>query len=75
MVNYLIIDWKLSTKQACEALSLARSMYYYEYKDKLDKEIINKLNELVEVHPTYGFWKLYGMIRNQGYQWNAKRKS
>ncbi len=34
---------------------------------------MDKLQEWIELKPTEGFWKLYGRIRNEGYQWNHKR--
>ena len=48
-------------------------MYYYQYKRLDDEEIIDHLQRLAEEHPTYGFWMMYHMLRNQGYTWNHKR--
>ena len=47
-------------------------MWYYQSK-KDDTEVINKLNELAESHPTRGFDEYYGRIRQQGFKWNRKR--
>ncbi len=70
---YLKQRHDLSIKQACLLLNLARSMYYYGHKDKSDDLLINLLNQLAAKHPSYGFWKLYHMIRKKGYKWNHKR--
>jgi len=47
-------------------------MYYYTSK-KDDEEIIRKLSELSEKHPTRGFDTYYGKIRLEGILWNRKR--
>jgi putative transposase len=38
-----------------------------------DQPIIDALLALVEKHPSYGFRKLYVLLRRQGYRWNHKR--
>ncbi len=52
---------------------MSRATYQYKHKDKDDKEIINLLAELVEKHPSIGFWKCYHRLRRQGHKWNHKR--
>lgn len=52
---------------------MSRATYQYKHKDKDDKEIINLLAELVEKHPSIGFWKCYHRLRRQGHNWNHKR--
>ena len=47
-------------------------MYYYRSKQTDDKELIDLLDQLAESHPTYGFRKLFKMIRKQGYVYNHK---
>lgn len=54
-------------------LSLHRSIYYYKPKIKNDSPIIKALNALAEKHPTYGFKKMFSMLRLQGCFWNHKR--
>ena len=52
---------------------MPRATYQYKHKSKDDQEIINLLAELVEKHPSIGFWKCYHRLRRQGYEWNHKR--
>ena len=47
-------------------------MWYYQSK-KDDTEVIDKLNELAQSHPTRGFDEYFGRIRQQGFKWNRKR--
>jgi putative transposase len=73
-VDYLHKNHLLKISQACKIVSLCRSMYYYKASiNKDDQKIISLLNELAEKHPTYGFWKLFHSLKNQGHAWNHKK--
>ena len=48
-------------------------MYYYKPKGKDDSAIIEALDRLAQEHPTYGFRKMFRMLRHQGHLWNHKR--
>ena len=73
-MGYLVKDEDLSIRQACLAVKLSLSAYYYRFKEKTeDKVIIDLLEKLAEKHPTYGFKKLYYLLRTEGCLWNHKR--
>ena len=70
----MIDQHNLSIRQACRIVNIPRSTYQYKIKNKdSDLQIIQELGELVEKHPSIGFWKCYHRLRGQGYQWNHKR--
>jgi putative transposase len=55
-------------------LHLSLSVYYYRPKPKIkDKQIIEALDRLAELFPTYGFKKMYHLLRSEGHKWNHKR--
>jgi len=54
-------------------LNLSTSVLYYKPKPKNDAPVIDKLSNLAERHSTYGFWKMYDMIRLEQLIWNHKR--
>ena len=62
----------ISTVRACRIVGLSTSAAYYKSR-KDDSEVITKLQELAEKHPTRGFGVYYGRIRNEGLIWNHKR--
>ena len=74
MVDHMRAHHSLSTRKSCQAVGLSRSVHAYESKRKQgDQPIIDALLALVEKHPSYGFRKLYVLLRRQGHHWNHKR--
>ena len=72
LAHHMINEKGVSERQACKALAIPRSSYQYTPKPKNDREVINKLTELVDQHPAIGFWQAYYRIRRQGFRWNHK---
>lgn len=69
----MLVQEKLSVRQACKLLDLPRSVLMYVRKTKDDSSLIEALHELVDKHPTIGFWKCYYRMRRKGYDCNHKR--
>ena len=66
---------ELSVRRACDLVGLARSAWYDEPQDCLvrDREVIEALEDVVEKHRRWGFWKCFDWLRNEGKPWNHKR--
>lgn len=73
MVDYARDVFSLSVRAGCRLLDISRSVYNYSPDVDRDLPIIEKLSELVEKYPRYGFPKLFALIKRQGYKWNHKR--
>jgi putative transposase len=69
----MLVQEKLSVRRACQLVSLPRSVLMYKKKPKDDSSLIEALHELVDKHPTIGFWKCYYRMRRKGYCCNHKR--
>jgi len=69
----LLVQEKLSVRRACKLVSLARSVMMYRKVPKDDSSLIEALHQLVEKHPTIGFWKCYYRLRRKGFDCNHKR--
>ncbi|MCP4459885.1 MAG: transposase [Cytophagales bacterium] len=55
-------------------VNLSLSVYYYRFKREAEDEvIIRHLEGLSERYPTYGFRKMFHLLRSQGHLWNHKR--
>ena len=63
----------MSVRQACKLVSLPRSAMTYKKVCRDDSSLIKALNELVEKHPSIGFWKCYYRLRRKGLDCNHKR--
>ena len=69
----MLVQEKLSVRQACKLLSLPRSVMTYRKVPKDDSSLIEALNQLVEKHPSIGFWKCYYRLRRKGLNCNHKK--
>jgi len=70
-----VAEGRLSAQRACRLAGLSRSAWYKKPDDRLerDAEVIDALQELVEKHPRWGFWKYHDRLRLNGRPWNHKR--
>jgi len=69
----LLVHEKLSIRRACKLVSLPRSVMTYHKVPRDDGSLIEALHQLVEKHPTIGFWKCYYRLRRKGCDCNHKR--
>lgn len=65
----------MSVRSSCKLVGLSRSAWYKAVRDwqEYDRELVVALQELVESHNRWGFWKYYGRLRLDGHPWNHKR--
>ncbi len=63
----------MSIRQACRTLSLSRTVFRYQPDTRRDEAVIQRLTEVAERYPRYGFKKLFQVLRRQGHVWNHKR--
>jgi putative transposase len=69
----MVQDYRVSHRQACKEVGIARSSYHYHHKSNEDQLLIDLLQQLVDKHPAIGFWQCYYRIRRMGHEWNHKR--
>lgn len=64
----------MSISQACRVANIDRKTYRYQPKKKQDDKVIETLLKTLSAqHPTYGFGKLFNLIRLKDYCFNHKR--
>jgi len=64
----------VSVSQACRVTNMDCKTYRYQPKKKQGDKMIEKLlKTLAAQHPTYGFQKLFNLIRLKNYSFNHKR--
>lgn len=69
----MVTEKHVSVRQACRIVSIPRSAVFYRPAKRDDSSLIEALHELVDKHPTIGFWKCYYRLRRKGYGCNHKR--
>ena len=69
----MVTEKNVSVRQACKIVALPRSTIGYICKPRNDNSLIEALGELVDKHPTIGFWKCYYRLRRKGFDCNHKR--
>jgi len=63
----------MSLRQAGTLFQISTSVYYYRAKRRDDREVIEQLSSLADLHRTWGFWMMYHRLRKLQYMWNHKR--
>lgn len=69
----MLVQDKVSIRRACKLVSLPRSVMAYQKTLRDDSSLIDALHQLVEKHPSIGFWKCYHRLRRKDYSCNHKR--
>jgi putative transposase len=72
-VTHAVVVHGMSIRKACVSLGMSRSHYAYAPRPRDDSEVIAALSGLAEAKPTWGFSKLFSVLRAQGRPWNHKR--
>ncbi|WP_097010305.1 IS3 family transposase [Pseudodesulfovibrio profundus] len=72
-VMHMVNAFELSLRKACAAMGISRSYYAYKPHPRDDSDVIAALTELAEKKPTWGFSKLFNVLRQQDKPWNHKK--
>jgi len=74
LVGQLISSYRISVKRACSVCQQSRGGWYQRLKVKLlDPPLKKRMHEIASVRVRYGFWRIYVLIRRDGWQVNHKR--
>ena len=61
-------DW-LSTRQACRAIGMTRSLLYYRARSKNDERVIEAINTYIAKNPKHGFDLLVASFKFEQQPW------
>lgn len=70
---WMIDNYRASVRRACGCVMLSTSMFYYTHKDKGDQLLRMRMREIASTRVRYGFWRIYVLLRRQGFTDNHKR--
>lgn len=71
----MVVEHSLSVQRSCCCVGMSRAAFYKTpaaFAER-DADIIKALNETIERHARWGFWKCFHALRRVGYVWNHKR--
>jgi transposase InsO family protein len=64
----------VSERRACEVLGQPRSTQRYELPEvDRDRALVQRIHELVRVHPRYGYRRIWALLRDEGWRINRKK--
>ena len=73
-VTYLCRRHPVSERRACQLLDQHRSAQRYVPEPPLlEQRLVERMNELAERHPRYGYRRVWALLRSEGFQVNRKR--
>ena len=73
MVKELVKDYRVSQRKACNVIMISRSTYQYIPAEKNDTFLRSRIREIAEVRIRYGFWRVFILLRREGWKDNHKR--
>jgi putative transposase len=73
LAKSLTENYKTSERRVCRVLTFSRSVWYYKKKDKDDSVLVARMKEIAQTRVRYGFWRIYILLRREGWMDNHKR--
>jgi len=72
-VQNLIDDYRVSIRKACLVVLLQHSVWYYKPDRRDDTVIRMRMKEIAMIRVRYGFWRIFTLLRREGFWDNHKR--
>lgn len=73
LARRLMDQFKVSTKKACAAVMLHRSVWYYRPHRRSDKAVRKRIIEIAAARVRYGVNRIHVLLRREGWKDNKKR--
>ncbi len=67
------VQYKTSARRSCRLLMIHHSVYYYKAHRREDAALRGRVREIAETRVRYGHWRIYTLLRREGWQDNHKR--
>jgi len=69
----LIDAYRVSVQRACRVVLLHRSAWYYKHHRREDRPLRQRIKEIAAIRVRYGLWRIYILLRREGFKDNHKR--
>ena len=68
-----LMDHGLPMTRACTAVGISRSSFHYESRRTDDVELLERIQEIREKKPRWGYKRVHAKLRREGFPVNHKR--
>jgi len=69
----MVTEFRRSEAQSCRLVGLGRSSYRYQARREVDKELRERIRDLAQSRPRFGYRRLGIFLRREGHRINHKR--
>jgi putative transposase len=69
----MINNYQVSTRRVCRVLQIHYSLFYYQHHRRDDRAVRARINEIALTKVRYGMWRIYTLLRREGWKDNHKR--
>lgn len=66
-------EFCVPVRRACRTVLLGRSMFYYRHAPREDRFLRQRIKEIALSRVRYGFWRIFILLRREGFMDNHKR--
>jgi len=73
LVLYIQDNYRISLRRTCRLVMLSHSVWYYQPHAREDRLLRMRMKEISSVRIRYGFWRVYILLRREGFKDNHKR--
>jgi putative transposase len=73
LVEKLRDHYRVSVQRACRVVQLHRSAWYYRTHRREDRPVRQRIREIAATRVRYGMWRIYILLRREGFTDNHKR--
>ena len=72
-MGHLVDRYRVGVRRACAVMHQSRAGWYYQPKEKDDAPLLRRMEEIAATRVRYGFWRIYVLLRREGWRVNHKR--
>lgn len=73
LVDGILVDWGMSIRRACKALSFDTSTYHYKSRRPGQALLESRIKEICQTRVRYGYRRVHVMLLREGWIINMKK--
>ena len=73
LAKYIKKEFDVSIRRSCRIVLLSHAVWYYRKKKDTDEMLRMRIREIAQTRVRYGFWRIYILLRREGFKVNHKK--